>query len=129
MPSFADVLSEEQRWDVANFVISLCPKRQIDPLTMKPNNDFVVRSKFAEGDLPTDHPDDPKWTEMAPNYVGLGGQITHKPRNFVRQVDDAWVRSLYNDKEIAYLVEWDDRNKYCHARSTGRGSDIRGNAA
>ncbi len=110
MPSFADALTEEERWDVANFVISLCPKKQIDPLTMKPNNDFVVRSKFAEGDLPTD-PNDPKWQDMAPNYVGLGGQITHKPRNFVRLVDDVWVRSLYNDKEIAYLLEWDDRNK------------------
>jgi mono/diheme cytochrome c family protein len=110
MPSFIDVLSEDERWDVANFVISLCPKKQIDPLTMKPNNDFVVRSKFVEGEISTD-PDDPQWQQRAPNYVGLGGQITHKPRNFVRQVDEVWVRSLYNDKEVAYLLEWGDRNK------------------
>ncbi len=110
MPSFVDVLSDEERWDVANFVISLCPKKQIDPLTMKPNNDFVVRSKFIEGEISTD-PEDPQWKDREPNYIGLGGQITHKPRNFVRQVDEIWVQSLYNDKEVVYLLEWGDRNK------------------
>jgi DMSO reductase family type II enzyme heme b subunit len=110
MPSFADILSVEERWDVANFVISLCPKRAIDPLTTKPNNDFVIKSRVVVGDLPTD-PDDPKWQEASASYVGLGSQIMHKPRNFVRLVDDVWVRSLYNDQQIAYLLEWDDRTK------------------
>jgi mono/diheme cytochrome c family protein len=116
MPSFADVLTPEQRWDVANFVISLCEKKKngkpldIDPLTDKPVNKFVVKSYMLEGEIPTD-PADPKWQEIEPNYVGLGGQITHKPRNFVRLVDDVWVRSVYNGKEVAYLFEWDDRNK------------------
>jgi mono/diheme cytochrome c family protein len=110
MPSFIDTLSEEQRWDVANFVISLCPKKKIDLLTMKPNNDFVVKSQFVEGEIPAD-PDDPKWQEINPSYVGLGSQIMHKPRNFVRLVDDMWVRSLYNKDQVAYFLEWDDRNK------------------
>ncbi len=110
MPSFADILSVEQRWDVANFVISLCPKRNIDPLTTMPNNDFVVKSKYLEGELPA-NPDDPKWQEVQPNYVGLGSQIMHKPRNFVRQVDEVWVRSVYNKDHIAYLLEWNDRTK------------------
>jgi mono/diheme cytochrome c family protein len=110
MPSFADTLSVEDRWHVANFVISLCPKMEMDRLTDKPKIDFVVRSKFVEGEIPTTA-EDPKWQDVKPNYVGFGGQITHKPRNFVRLVDDVWVRSLYNDKEIAYLFEWDDRNK------------------
>jgi len=110
MPSFAEILSVEERWDVANFVISLCPKKSIDPLTTKPNNDFVIKSRVVVGDLPTD-PDDPKWQEASASYVGLGSQIMHKPRNFVRLVDDVWVRSLYNDQQIAYLLEWDDRTK------------------
>jgi mono/diheme cytochrome c family protein len=110
MPSFADILSVEQRWDVANFVISLCPKKNIDPLTTMPNNDFVVKSKYLEGELPA-NPDDPKWQEVQPNYVGLGSQIMHKPRNFVRQVDEVWVRSVYNKDHIAYLLEWADRTK------------------
>jgi hypothetical protein len=35
----------------------------------------------------------------------------HKPRNFVRQVDEVWVRSVYNKDHIAYLLEWNDRTK------------------
>ena len=116
MPSFADVLTPEQRWDVANLVISLCPKKKngkpldIDPLADKPVIKFVVKSHFVEGEISA-NPDDPKWMENEPLYIGFGGQITHKPRNFVRLVDEVWVRSLYNGKDIAYLFEWNDRNK------------------
>lgn len=110
MPSFRDVLSDEDRWHVANFVTSLCPPMKIDPLTQKPLIDFVVRSTYLEGELPTD-PSDEKWNRAVTTYVGLAGQIIHKPRNFVRLVDEAWVRSVYNDTQVAYLFEWDDRNK------------------
>ncbi|MBI3608591.1 MAG: c-type cytochrome [Nitrospirae bacterium] len=110
MPSFAEALSSDQRWDVANFVISLCPKKNIDPLTTKPNNDFVIKATFVKGELPTS-PDDAVWKDVSAAYVGLGSQIMHKPRNFVRLVDDVWVRSLYNDKQVMYLLEWDDRTK------------------
>ena len=110
MPSFVDTLTEEDRWHVANFVISLCPKKEIDPLAMKPKISFVVKSSYIKGELPSTL-DDPKWKEIDPLYVGLGSQITHKPRNFVRLVDEVWVRSVYNDKEIAFIFEWNDRNK------------------
>ena len=110
MPSFVDTLTEEDRWHVANFVISLCPKKEIDPLAVKPKISFVVKSNYIKGELPSTL-DDPKWKEIDPLYVGLGSQITHKPRNFVRLVDEVWVRSAYNDKEIAFMFEWNDRNK------------------
>lgn len=119
MPSFAEVLSVEERWHVANFVISLCEKEgrdpageplKIDPLTDKPLINFVVKSVFIEGEIPVDY-DDPQWLAAPVTYIGFGSQIMHKPRNFVRLIDDAWVRSLYNDKEIAYKFEWNDRKK------------------
>lgn len=110
MPSFADTLSVEQRWDVANFIISLCPKRKIDPLTDHPALSFVVKSSFIKGDIPN-NPDDPIWKNIESHYIGLAGQITHKPRNFVRLVDDVWVKSVFNGKEIAWSFEWDDRIK------------------
>ena len=43
--------------------------------------------------------------------VAMGGQITHKPRNFVNRIDDIWVKSLYNEKNVVYLLQWDDRTK------------------
>jgi len=110
MPSFKDTLSDEQRWDVANFIISLCPKRKIDPLTDHPALQFVVRAHFIKGDLPS-NPDDAVWAKIEPQYIGLAGQIIHKPRNFVRLVDDVWVKSIFNGKQIAWSFEWDDRIK------------------
>ncbi|MBI3811611.1 MAG: c-type cytochrome [Nitrospirae bacterium] len=110
MPSFADVLTPDQRWDVANFVISLCPKRKIDPLTAHPAAQFVVKSHFVTGEIPKS-PDDPMWQNFENQYIGLAGQIIHKPRNFVRLVDEVWVKSAFNGKEIAWAFEWDDRIK------------------
>ena len=47
----------------------------------------------------------------ASRLVALGGQITHKPRNFVNRIDDMWVKSLYNDKHIVFMFRWEDRSK------------------
>ncbi len=110
MPSFVDALTEEDRWHVANFVISLCPKQEIDRIAVKPKIKFVVKSNYRPGEIPGSF-DDPKWQEIPPEYIGLGSQITHKPRNFVRQVDEVWVRSIYNENEIAFMLEWNDRNE------------------
>lgn len=118
MPSFADALSVEERWNVANFVISLCPKKNIDRNTNKPAIDFVVKSSFTQGEIPGDL-NSKAWADTEATWVGLAGQITEKPRNFVRLVDEVWVRSLYNDKEVAYLLEWDDRNKSVGQPETG----------
>lgn len=111
MPSFADELTQEERWHVANFVISLSRKYPIDPTTNKPALSFVLKSRFLkEGDLPTE-PNDPKWGQMEPHYIGMASQIIQPPRHFLRTIDDIRVRSLFNDKEIAFLFEWDDRTE------------------
>ncbi|MBI3597622.1 MAG: c-type cytochrome [Nitrospirae bacterium] len=110
MPSFAETLTPEQRWDVANFVISLCTKQKIDPQTIHPAIQVVVRAHNIQGNIPN-NPDDPIWQKIPNQYIGLAGQIIHKPRNFVRLVDDVWVKSIFNDKEIGWYLEWDDRIK------------------
>jgi mono/diheme cytochrome c family protein len=117
MPSFADNTTVEERWHIANFVNSLCerdPKGQpldIDPLTDKPKINFVIRSgPVIEGEI-SDDPENEMWQKRERRLIALGGQITHKPRNFVTRIDDLWVKSLYNDKEIAFLIQWDDRSQ------------------
>jgi len=117
MPSFADNTTVEERWHIANFVNSLCerdPKGQpleIDPLTDKPKINFVVRSgPVIKGDI-SDDPENEMWQKRERRLIALGGQITHKPRNFVTRIDDLWVKSLYNDQEIVFLLQWDDRSK------------------
>ncbi len=134
MPSFADNTSVDERWDIANYVNALCervteiavPEGQvsgdmaeqlaeavalpIDPLTDKPKSNFVIPSKFLEGDLPTDA-DDERWNLVRRRWIAMGGQITHKPRNFVNRIDDVWVRSLYNETHIEFMFRWDDRTR------------------
>ncbi|HEX9284411.1 MAG TPA: c-type cytochrome, partial [Nitrospirales bacterium] len=120
MPSFADNTTIEERWHMANFVNSLCEREkeadpfskllEMDPQTDKPKINFVVPSGPIEGDIPAD-PQDKKWQKISRRLIGMGGQITHKPRNFVNRIDDLWVRSMYNQKEIAFLFQWDDRTK------------------
>ena len=111
MPSFADELTPEERWHVANFVMSLSQKYPIDPETNKPAIQFVLKSKFVkEGALPSD-PSDKRWEQLEPQYVGMASQIIQPPRHFLRTVDDIRIRSLFNDKEVAILFEWDDRTE------------------
>jgi DMSO reductase family type II enzyme heme b subunit len=116
MPSFADNTTVDERWDIANWVNFLCERDNegnplpIDPLTDKPKINFVVPSDPVEGEIPTDLENE-AWKRAPKRYVAMGGQITHKPRNFVNRIDDIWVRSLYNDKSVVYLLEWDDRTK------------------
>lgn len=116
MPSFADNTTIEERWHLSNFVQSLCERGPdgeplpIDPLTDKPKIKFVILSGPIEGEIPGD-PNHELWQNRERRLVALGGQITHKPRNFVNRIDDMWVRSLYNDKEIAYMFQWNDRSQ------------------
>jgi mono/diheme cytochrome c family protein len=116
MPSFADSTTIEERWHIANFVQSLCERDvngeplPIDPLTDKPKINFVVRSGPIEGDI-SDDPENEMWQKRERRIVALGGQITHKPRNLVNRIDDVWVKSIYNDKRIVFLFQWDDRTK------------------
>jgi mono/diheme cytochrome c family protein len=120
MPSFADVLTPEERWHVANFVMSLstystteaADKRYpIDKETNKPAIGFVIKGKFLkEGELPADAAD-PRWSALDPQYVGMASQIIQPPRHFIRTIDDIRVRALFNEKEIAFLYEWNDRTE------------------
>ncbi|MFQ5991537.1 MAG: ethylbenzene dehydrogenase-related protein, partial [Nitrospiraceae bacterium] len=115
MPSFADNTTIEERWHLSNFVQSLCERGPdgeplpIDPLTDKPKITFVIESTPIEGEIPDD-PTSELWQANPRRIVALGGQITHKPRNFVNRIDDLWVRSIYTDKEIAFLFQWNDRS-------------------
>lgn len=116
MPSFADNTTIEERWHIANFVNSLCERDRegnplpIDPLTDKPKINFVLPSSPVEGEI-SDDPGSEMWKKQGRRYVAMGGQITHKPRNFVNRIDDVWIKSLYNAEQVVYLIQWDDRTK------------------
>ncbi|HAK36718.1 MAG TPA: cytochrome C [Nitrospina sp.] len=123
MPNFREKITVEDRWKLAAFVNSLCPRKKIDKLTSKPIPDFLISSVYTEGDI-VEKIDDPMWQssdndpliiarseEKAANprrnYIALAGQITRGKRNFDPKVDNLWVSSRWNkDKGVYYLVEY-----------------------
>lgn len=127
MPNFKDQITVEDRWKLAAFVNSLCPRKNIDKLTNKPVNDFLIKSKYTEGKVATDI-NDPMWTapddddrikprpadytgDQYKQYVAMAGQITRGERNFKPKVDNLWVSSRWSAEEQAvyYLVEFHNR--------------------
>jgi len=131
MPNFKDQITVEDRWKLAAFVNSLCPRKKIDSLTNKPVNDGAISSKFTQGPVSTDF-NDPMWItpEHDPNivnrpdeeeyegdvsqkwhYVAMAGQITRGKRNFDPKVDNLWIMSRWSQEEEAayYLVEYHQR--------------------
>jgi mono/diheme cytochrome c family protein len=127
MPNFREQMTGKERWQVAAFVNSLCPRKKIDPLTNKPVPDFLIQSVYTEGPVVpkitdpswaspyTDHRIVPLAEELVDNpmrhYIAMAGQITRGKRNFDPKTDNLWVSSRWSAEEQAvyYLVEFDNR--------------------
>ncbi|MBI5286421.1 MAG: c-type cytochrome [Deltaproteobacteria bacterium] len=110
MPSFADPASkkkmtDEERWHVANYVTTLADKKK----EIK-EGETVLKARRIDDALP-DKPDDPRWGEAEPTNFYLVPQIIGGERFFTPTVNSITARAFYNDKEIAILLEWDDRTK------------------
>ena len=127
MPNFREQMTGKERWQVAAFVNSLCPRKKIDPLTNKPVPDFLIQSVYTEGPV-VPKIDDPSWQSsytdhrIVPlseetienpmrHYIAMAGQITRGKRNFDPKTDNLWVSSRWSAEENAvyYLVEFDNR--------------------
>ena len=100
MPSFADTLSDEERWALAYYVESI----QSPDV---PGADVIIKAHRVEGELPTD-PDAPAWQKAKPLVIPLSGQVLVKPRWQIPSVDTVVIRALFNEKSIAFLIVWDD---------------------
>lgn len=106
MPSFADpdsekVLTEEERWDVANYVATLAEPGR------RPTGRGLIRAAAISGELPA-AADDGAWEGAKPSDLHLFPQIMVKERLFKPTLGSITVRALYNGLEIAFLLEWDD---------------------
>jgi DMSO reductase family type II enzyme heme b subunit len=109
MPSFFDPaskkrLSSDQAWRVAEYVASLGTEYK------KPAPANVIRAALVPGPLP-EGPSDPAWDGAGLASLPLFPQIFLKERHFTPSVDSVTIRALYNNREIALLMEWDDPTK------------------
>lgn len=105
MPSFADpasnkVMTEAERWDVANYAAFLNePER-------KPAVNTVLKAARVEK-LP-EGSSDALWDKLKPAGFYLFPQIFTGEKDHAPSISSVAVRAAYDDKEIAFLLEWDD---------------------
>ncbi|GAX62460.1 cytochrome c [Candidatus Scalindua japonica] len=99
MGSYADYLTDDDRWHLSHYVKSISHDMKTD---------VVLKSKLLEGNLPKG-PDDVAWDTLEAVELPLAGQIVASPRFWTPSANSIRIRSFYNDKNIAFLVEWDDR--------------------
>ncbi len=103
MPEHATNVSMEDRWAIANYVMTLR-----DTATPLSKGDSVIRAVRVAGDLP-DSADDPAWDTAPAMTFRLAPNIIKEPRLFTSLNDMVTVRALYNDSDIALKVDVDDR--------------------
>ncbi len=103
MPEFSGALDNEKSWDLANYVRSLSPEKT-------PERGSLIKARSIEETIPVD-PDDPIWQEGEPTWFPMMGQISFEKRLFTPSVTDITVKSVFNEKEIGFLLIWDDRSK------------------
>lgn len=99
MPSFIEgVKSDEERWALATYIKSLQHK-----LT----EHQVLKPLRVKGEVPA-NPDDAAWAKAEPMDMRLAGQVVAPPRWQNPSIELVTVRAVASDKEIAFLVQWDD---------------------
>ncbi len=103
MGPYQDLLSKEERWDLAHYVASLVTERA------ETSYDFVVAATYVEGEIPED-PAAVEWEKSRPILVPLAGQVVLDPpsRWWTPTALSATVRALCNGREIGFLLEWND---------------------
>ena len=103
MGPYQELLSDQERWDLAHYIASL------DAEPSQTTADFVITAALIEGDIPA-VPDAPEWERVASILVPLAGQVTLDPpsRWWTPTAGTAALRALWNGREIAFLLEWND---------------------
>ncbi|HEB97085.1 MAG TPA: hypothetical protein ENI96_11720 [Sedimenticola thiotaurini] len=99
-----DPVSLEDRWHIANYVYS------VRNTTVPPGGSGVITARRAEGGVPASL-DDKRWNQAPATTLHLVPNIIKEDRLFTPLNDAVTVRTLYDDKQIAFLLEIDDRTE------------------
>ncbi len=99
MPAYAESLDEKQRWAVAYYALSLAKG---GAKTLLGQSSGTIASPYFAGELPQE-PVDSTWAKAAPSSVRV--QALWSSKATVSAIE---VRSLHNDREVAFLLQWAD---------------------
>lgn len=100
MPSFAESLSDAERWQLVDFIASLDSREApgySDLLQVQWTPDAIDLKSGAK-----------LFAAAPPAYFPVVGQITEPGRAFHPSANGVTVRAIYNSTEIGFLVTWHD---------------------
>jgi len=103
MPSYAASLTDDERWQVATYVATL----DRDAAHAR-ERAAVIPAHRIRGELPASS-DLEAWAAAPEIWIPLTGQATFAPRWQTPATSEIAVRALYNDREIALRLNWNDR--------------------
>jgi mono/diheme cytochrome c family protein len=100
MPSFAESLSDEERWQLVDYIASLDPRQE-------PGYGELLRVVWSDEELEIERGAE-LFAHAPPAYFSVVGQITEPGRAFHPSANGVTVRAVYNRREIAFRVSWHD---------------------
>ena len=103
MPEHTTTMTIAERWDVANYVMTLR-----NTAVQLAKGETVINGLRIKGDLPVD-PGDPRWDKAPAITFAMAPNVIKEQRLFFSLNDRVTVRALFNDKDVALRVDVDDR--------------------
>ncbi|MFN7951185.1 MAG: c-type cytochrome [bacterium] len=100
MPAFQEALSEEQRWQLVDFIASLSGREQ-------PNYSNLVRVARVNGELDITQADE-TFASAEPAFFPVVGQISQPGREFHPSCNGIEVTAVQNGTDIAIRLRWTD---------------------
>jgi mono/diheme cytochrome c family protein len=100
MPSFAESLTDEERWQLVDYISSLDPRDEPGY-----SNLLQVQWNAEELDLAQGSA---LFASAPPALFPIVGQVTEPGRAFHPSASAVTVRAVYNAKEIAFQLTWHD---------------------
>jgi cytochrome c len=99
MPSYADSLSVEKRWQLTDYIWSLSPSDD-------PGYDTLVVAGKLDREI--DPADGSLFEKAEAAYFPVIGQIMEPGRAFYPSANGITVRAVYNDSDVAFELSWND---------------------
>lgn len=109
MPSFGDqkskkYLTDDERMDVASYVFLL------EDVKRTPSGDGAIKASFAEAGVPASV-EDARWGKAEYANILAFPQLMRGDKLYAPSLDAVSVKAIYDDKDIAFLMAWNDRTQ------------------
>lgn len=101
MPAFGEALTEEQRWDITNYIFSLGGSSE------SPNYATLLTAKKTTEEIDLAKAD-ALFEQAPPAFFPIVGQIMQPGRAFHPASNGITARAIYNDTDVAIELRWHD---------------------